>query len=120
MEVFINRLRKIGNPVSETFRVFCILQPIPKEYSPYIFKFLETCKEPMLIELYEVVCKAEDDLRANRLDKTNKRKSNDEQVTIRTEVFFIEPVTKKRALEEGTPCRYDGCGSTSSSKEDEP
>nr|GEU56110.1 hypothetical protein [Tanacetum cinerariifolium] len=75
MEVFINCLRKIGNP---------------------------TCEDLMLIELYEVVCKAEDDHRANPLDKTNKLKSNeeenDEKITIRTEGFFVKPVTKKRMM----------------------
>ncbi|GJZ67279.1 hypothetical protein Tco_0630519 [Tanacetum coccineum] len=44
MEGFINRLRKIGNLV-------------------------KTCEEPMLMKLYEVVCKGEDDLRISPLEK---------------------------------------------------
>ncbi|GKA84049.1 hypothetical protein Tco_0805644 [Tanacetum coccineum] len=99
MEGLINCLWNIGNPISEAFKVLCIVQSITDEYSPYIFKFIETCKDPMLMELYEVMCKAEDDLRINPLDKTNKYKAideeNDEQVTGRTELFFYEPVTTK-------------------------
>nr|GEW67518.1 hypothetical protein [Tanacetum cinerariifolium] len=52
------------------------------------------------MELYEVVCKAEDDLEINPPDKTYKRKvndkENDEHVTRRTEAFFYELVTKKK------------------------
>ncbi|GJT86649.1 hypothetical protein Tco_1068366 [Tanacetum coccineum] len=102
MEGLINCLWNIGNPISEAFKVLCIMQSITDEYSPYIFKFIETCEDPMLTELYEVMCKAEDDLRINPLDKTNKYKvideENDEQVTGRTEGLFYEPLTKKRTV----------------------
>ncbi|GJU10354.1 hypothetical protein Tco_1132750 [Tanacetum coccineum] len=54
MEGFINRLWKISNPVSEAFGVFCIVQSLPEENSPYIFKFMKTCKERMFMEHYEV------------------------------------------------------------------
>nr|GEW67520.1 hypothetical protein [Tanacetum cinerariifolium] len=54
------------------------------------------------MELYEVVCKAEDDLKINPPDKTYKCKANDkendEHVTRRTEAFFYELVTKKRTM----------------------
>ncbi|GJV62117.1 tryptophan synthase beta chain 1-like protein [Tanacetum coccineum] len=70
--------------------------------SPYDFKFMETCEEPTLMELYEVTCKAKDDLWINPPDKTNKRKAddkeNDEHVTGRTEWFFYKPITKKRTM----------------------
>nr|GEW68773.1 reverse transcriptase domain-containing protein [Tanacetum cinerariifolium] len=55
MEGFINRLRTIGNPVSKAFGVFYIVQSLPEEYSLYVFKFMETCKEPKFMELYERV-----------------------------------------------------------------
>ncbi|GJX20243.1 copia protein [Tanacetum coccineum] len=52
------------------------------------------------MKLYEVMCKAEDDLRIIVCDKTNKRraddKENDELVTSRTEGYFYGRVTKKR------------------------
>ncbi|GKB56993.1 hypothetical protein Tco_0913179 [Tanacetum coccineum] len=86
-------------PLSEAFEVFCIVKSLPTEYSPCVFKFIETWKEPTLIELYEVMCKVEDDLRINPPDITNKRttddKENDEKVIGRTEGFFYELVTKK-------------------------
>ncbi|GJV18861.1 hypothetical protein Tco_1367881 [Tanacetum coccineum] len=59
--------------------VFSIVLSLLAEYSPYVLKFIETCEEPTLIELYEVVCKAEDDLQINPSNKTNKRKSNDKE-----------------------------------------
>ncbi|GKD23505.1 hypothetical protein Tco_1225208 [Tanacetum coccineum] len=121
---------KIGNPISEAYMVFSIVLSLLAEYSPYVLKFIETCEEPTLMELYEVVCKAEDDLQINPSNKTNKRKANDkendEQVTRKTDGFFYEPGTKKRTIlrkekeEEGTPCSSDDCGSTSSCKENEP
>ncbi|GKC58023.1 hypothetical protein Tco_1085621, partial [Tanacetum coccineum] len=56
--------------------------------SPSLYKYL-VGYEPTLIELYEVMCKAEDDLRIIARDKTYKRraedKENDEHVTGRTE-----------------------------------
>ncbi|GJU93875.1 hypothetical protein Tco_1318631 [Tanacetum coccineum] len=79
MKGFINCLRKIGNHVSEAFKVFCIVQSLLVEYSPYIFKLMETCEEPMLMEFYEVMCKAEDDLRINPPKKLNKHNVNDEE-----------------------------------------
>nr|GEV55574.1 cation-chloride cotransporter 1 [Tanacetum cinerariifolium] len=63
MEGFYNYLRRI--PVNEAYMVFCIMQSLHIEYSPNIFKFIETCEEPTLMELYHVMCKAEDDLRIN-------------------------------------------------------
>ncbi|GJW55076.1 hypothetical protein Tco_0099161 [Tanacetum coccineum] len=53
MEGFYNHLWRIRNPVSEAYMVFCIMQSLHAEYSPYVFKFMETCKEPTLVELYE-------------------------------------------------------------------
>ncbi|GKE38253.1 hypothetical protein Tco_1461658 [Tanacetum coccineum] len=101
MEGIYNHLQKIGNHVSEAFMILCITHTMPKEYSPYLFKFVGTCEEPMLMELYELVCKAEDNLRV-KLDKTKKRKAddqvNDEQVTARPDEFFFKPVTKKITL----------------------
>ncbi|GJU85853.1 hypothetical protein Tco_1293399 [Tanacetum coccineum] len=100
MEGFYNHLRRIKNPMSEAYMVFCIVQSLHSEYSPYVFKFIETYKEPTLVEIYEVMCKAGDYLRINPHDKTNNHKANDkendEQVTRRTNGFFYEPVTKKR------------------------
>ncbi|GKC47754.1 hypothetical protein Tco_1065476 [Tanacetum coccineum] len=85
MEGLINRFQKIGNPISEAFGVFFIMQHLPVEYSPYVFKFMKTRREPTLMELYEVMCKAEDDLRIIAHDKKNKYKAedkeNDEQIT---------------------------------------
>ncbi|GKB03064.1 hypothetical protein Tco_0831153, partial [Tanacetum coccineum] len=60
-----------------------------------------TCEEPMLMELYELVCKAEDNLRV-KLDKIKKRKAdeeeNDEQVTRRPEEFFFKQIMSKISL----------------------
>ncbi|GJT25454.1 retrovirus-related pol polyprotein from transposon TNT 1-94 [Tanacetum coccineum] len=72
-----------------------------------------------------LISKAKDALMANPRDKTNKHKAddkeNDEQVTRRTEGLFCEPITKKRMVfPKCMPCSCDNCGSTSSSKEDEP
>ncbi|GJV64185.1 hypothetical protein Tco_1475013 [Tanacetum coccineum] len=62
---------------------------------------------PILSKRQEVVCKAEDGLRVNPRDKTNKRNANDED-------------NKEKLQQEGKPCSCDDCGSISSSKEDEP
>ncbi|GKB00473.1 hypothetical protein Tco_0828466 [Tanacetum coccineum] len=80
-----NHLQKIGNHMSEAFMILCITHTMPKEYSPYLFKFVGTCEEPMLMELYELVCKAEDNLRV-KLDKIKKRKA-DEEVNDDWEMF---------------------------------
>ncbi|GJS52736.1 hypothetical protein Tco_0626098 [Tanacetum coccineum] len=118
MKGFINRLCKIEHPICEAFRVFCIMQSLPKEYSPYVFRFMKTCKEPSLMELYEVMCKTEDDLRIIARNKTNKRRAEDKEIdekaTGRTKGFFYE-----RLNEEATP-NCDDCGRTLSSKNDEP
>nr|GEU97592.1 hypothetical protein [Tanacetum cinerariifolium] len=60
---------------------------------------METCEEPILMELYVVVCKAEDDLGVHPHEKYMNKANDeeiDERVTQRTEWFFYEPVTKKR------------------------
>ncbi|GJR89440.1 hypothetical protein Tco_0213451 [Tanacetum coccineum] len=81
--------------------------------------------EPTLIELDEVMCKAEDDLQIIARDKTNKRgaedKENGEHVTGRNERFFYERIMKieRERWEEGMPS-CDDCSTTSSSKNDEP
>ncbi|GKB46473.1 hypothetical protein Tco_0897226 [Tanacetum coccineum] len=91
---------KIRNPISEVFEVFCIVESLPKEYSPYVFRFTKTCKEPTHIELYEVMCKVEDDLQIIAHDKTNERraedKENEDKFTGRNYGFFYKRVTKKR------------------------
>ncbi|GKF71568.1 hypothetical protein Tco_0207682, partial [Tanacetum coccineum] len=83
------------------------------EYSPYVFRFKKTCIEPMLMDLYEAMCKAEDDLWIIACDKTYKCKANDkendEQVTGSTQGFFYKPVTKKRkAIPKCYYCRTLG------------
>ncbi|GJZ92172.1 hypothetical protein Tco_0664237 [Tanacetum coccineum] len=60
-------------------RGILFVQSLPEEYSPYIIRFMETCREATLMELYEVICKDKD-------------KENNE----RTEGFLYEPVTKNR------------------------
>nr|GEW25507.1 hypothetical protein [Tanacetum cinerariifolium] len=45
--------------------------------SAYLFKFMKTCEEPTLMRLYELVCKAKDDLGV-KPNKTKKRKANEE------------------------------------------
>ncbi|GJS72904.1 hypothetical protein Tco_0705745 [Tanacetum coccineum] len=62
-----------------SFRVFCIVQSLTAEYSPYVFKFMETCEVLTLMELYDVMCKAEYDLPINSHDKTNKCKADDNE-----------------------------------------
>ncbi|GKB16583.1 hypothetical protein Tco_0850506 [Tanacetum coccineum] len=98
------------------------MQSLPEEYSLYVFRVMEIGREPTLVELYEVICKAEEDLRIIAHDKTKKHraedKENDEHVTRRTEGFFYELVTKKRK-EEDMPYSCNDYGTTSSSKNDE-
>ncbi|GKC38184.1 hypothetical protein Tco_1050568 [Tanacetum coccineum] len=85
---------------SLTYKLTHYLMCYPTSFSPYVFKFMETCEVLTLMELYDVMCKAEYDLPINSHDKTNKRKADDKesdnQVTKRTEGFFNEPVAKKR------------------------
>ncbi|PWA64589.1 PC-Esterase [Artemisia annua] len=59
---------------------------------------METSGEPTLIRIYELVCKAEDDLsvKSDGVRKQKVEEVNDEQVTGRTEGFFFEPLTRKR------------------------
>nr|GEU59079.1 hypothetical protein [Tanacetum cinerariifolium] len=75
IEGFINRLWKIGNLISKAFWVFCI----PEEYSPHVFRFMETYRKPTLMELYEVMCKAEDDLWIISREITNKHSAKDKE-----------------------------------------
>ncbi|GJY59785.1 hypothetical protein Tco_0459677 [Tanacetum coccineum] len=89
------------------------MQCLPEEYSPYVFRVMEIGREPMLVELYEVICKAEDNLWIIADDKTNKHraedKENDKHVTGRTKGFIYELVTKKRkALPKFYYCQKPG------------
>nr|GFA34440.1 hypothetical protein [Tanacetum cinerariifolium] len=123
VEGIYNHLQKIGNPMSEAFMILCIAHTIPKEYSPYLFKFIETCEEPMLMEIYELLCKAEDDLRV-KLGKIKKRKADEEHGYKIGKGFEyirdLELAKKEKELqEEGTHCSGDDCSTTSSSKRDE-
>ncbi|GJX25916.1 hypothetical protein Tco_0232212, partial [Tanacetum coccineum] len=60
---------------------------LPAKYSPYLFDFMETCEDPMLMKLFELVCRAEDDLRV-KSDKI--RKPVDEIITTSCGISRLE------------------------------
>nr|GEV53031.1 hypothetical protein [Tanacetum cinerariifolium] len=101
-----DRLIYQDNMVTESHRVHNRREPEhPRDDDPESRNDeMFSITEPTLVELYEVMCKPEDDLWIIARDKKNKRRAEDK---------------KNECWEEGTPSCND-CSMTSSSKNDEP